>query len=308
MDKPVLVIMAAGMGSRYGGLKQIDPLGPSGELIIDYSIYDAAAAGFKKVVFVIKREIERDFMSVIGDRIGSRVDAAFAFQELGDLPAGHSVPEGRTKPWGTTHALMAAAGMINGPFAAINSDDYYGSASFRTMYDHLASPKPSDGKAHFSMIGYMIGNTVTENGSVSRGICGAGEDGLLVSVTERLKVEKTRGGARFLNDDGAGWTEIPGGTLVSMNFWGFDKSFLERARAHFPEFLGANLPLNPLKCEYPLPLEVNRQMTDGDADVKVLPSSDKWYGITYKEDRAGVVDAIAQKHRYGLYPTPLWGA
>lgn len=306
MDKPVLVIMAAGMGSRYGGLKQIEPLGPSGELIIDYSIYDAAAAGFKKAVFIIKREIERDFMSVIGDRIGSRIETAFAFQELGGLPEGYSVPEGRTKPWGTTHALMSAAEMINGPFAAINSDDYYGSSSFKTMYDWLASPKPADGKAHFSMIGYMIGNTVTENGSVSRGICSADKDGLLVSVTERLKVEKTPGGARFLNDDGAAWTEIPGDTLVSMNFWGFDKSFLERARGHFPEFLGAALPPNPLKCEYPLPFEVNKQMTAGEADVKVLPSSDKWYGITYKEDRAGVVDAIAQKHKNGLYPTPLW--
>lgn len=306
MEKPVLVVLAAGMGSRYGGLKQIDPVGPGGEVIIDYSIYDAVQAGFEKVVFIIKHEIEEEFKEVIGNRMQKNVQVEYAFQQLEQLPAGYTVPEGRVKPWGTTHAVLATKGVVNGPFAVINADDYYGPEAFKTIYKFLSQPKPQDGKDHFCMIGYHIENTVTDNGTVARGVCQANAEGYLTAIVERTKIEQTAAGARFTEDDGATWTDLPKGTLVSMNFWGFNQDFIRAAEEGFPAFLDANLPINPQKCEYLLPFTVDGMIKAEKADVKVLSSADKWYGVTYKEDKPGVVKALADKHAAGIYPTPLW--
>lgn len=306
MEKPVLVVMAAGMGSRYGGLKQIDPVGPEKELIIDYSLYDAKRAGFEKVIFIIKHEIEKDFKEAIGDRIAQNVEVAYAFQQLEQLPAGYSIPEGRKKPWGTTHAVLAAKDLIKGPFAAINADDYYGPEAFKAIYDFLTQPQPDTEKRHYAMVGYLIENTVTDKGSVARGVCVADENGYLMDIVERLKVEKTKTGAEYTEDDGKTWTELPAGTLVSMNYWGFDGSFLDFAEEHFAKFLDKNLPVNPLKCEYLLPFSVDQMIKSGAADVKVLESKDRWHGVTYKEDKPDVVATLAEKHKAGLYPTPLW--
>lgn len=297
--------MAAGMGSRYGGLKQIDPVGPGGEVIIDYSIYDAKKAGFEKVIFIIKREIEADFKEAIGRRMEKNIEVAYAFQQLEQLPAGYSVPGGRQKPWGTTHAVLAARDLIDGPFAVINADDYYGPHAYSVMYDFLSGDRSGD-KRRFAMVGYRIENTVTDNGSVARGVCVADENGCLAGIVERTRVEQAPGGARFTEDDGESWTNLPSGTLVSMNFWGLDEGFLEAAEQDFAAFLDENLPKNPQKCEFLLPGEVDAMIQRGAADVKVLQSADRWYGVTYKEDKPGVMAAIADKHRTGLYPTPLW--
>ena len=306
MEKPALVILAAGIGSRYGGLKQIDPVGANGELIIDYSIYDAIKAGFEKIVFVITRAILDDFMDVMGNRIEGYVKTEYAYQELNGLPSGYSPPEGRTKPWGTAQALLCVKPVINGPFAVINADDFYGAGAYKTIYEWLSAPEAGDGKMHFAMVGYRIENTVSENGSVARGICEADGNGYLSSIVERTFVEKSGSGARFSEDKGHTWNDIPGGTLVSMNFWGLRDGFFEAAERHFPRFLDENLPGNPLKCEYLLPSEIGAQLREGICDVKVLESPDTWYGITYRGDRPGVMKAIAELHRKGTYPTPLW--
>lgn len=306
MEKPVLVVMAAGMGSRYGGLKQIDPVGPNGEVIIDYSIFDAKQAGFEKVVFIIKHEIEKDFKEAIGNRMEKNIQVEYAFQQLEQLPAGYTVPEGREKPWGTTHAVLAAKQVVKGPFAVINADDYYGPEAFKTIYNFLSTPKENNGKHHYCMVGYQIENTVTDHGTVARGVCVADENGYLTHIVERLKIEKTATGARFTEDDGKTWTDLPAGTLVSMNFWGFDETILTASERDFSAFLDANLPVNPMKCEYLLPYQVDTMVKSGEADVKVLQSTDVWYGVTYKEDKPGVVAAIAAKHTEGLYPSPLW--
>ena len=307
MKKPVLVVLAAGMGSRYGGLKQIDPVGPHGELIIDYSVYDAKKAGFEKVVFIIKRELEADFRAVIGNRLEKSIEVEYAFQQPDQLPEGYSLPEGRVKPWGTTHAVLAAAPLIDGPFAAVNADDYYGPEAYKVLHDFLTEPRPQDSKEHFCMVGYYIENTVTDKGTVARGVCEADESGYLTSVVERLKIAKSETGARYTEDDGATWAELPEGTLVSMNFWGFTEGFLQESEKDFPAFLDKGLAENPQKCEYLLPFTVDSLIKTGRADVKVLKSRDRWYGVTYQEDKPGVVQAIAEKHAAGLYPSPLWG-
>ena len=307
MEKPALAILAAGMGSRYGGLKQIDPVGANGELIIDYSIYDAIRAGFRKVIFIIKREIEDDFNQLIRGRAGRYVDTACAYQELSDLPPGYAVPEGRTKPWGTAHALFAAQKLIKGPFAVINADDYYGPSAFKTIYEWLAAQKTDRAKNHFAMVGYRIENTVTESGSVARGICQADGEGFLTSIMERGMVEKAAAGARFSEDGGKTWALIMPGTLVSMNFWGLSEGFFDDSELAFSDFLKKNLPSNPQKCEYLLPSEINSQIQSGKADVKVLESFDTWHGVTYRKDREDVMRAMSEKHAKGEYPTPLWG-
>lgn len=303
MDKPVLAVLAAGMGSRYGGLKQIDPVGPDGEVIIDYSIRDAIEAGFEKVVFIIKHAIEKDFKEVIGNRMEKNIEVAYAFQELDQLPAGFTVPEGRVKPWGTTHAIMAARTAINGPFAAINADDYYGPEAYKVLYNFLTDSRK---KNEYAMVGYRIENTVTEHGSVARGICEADANGYLTQIVERLKIEQTATGARFTEDDGQSWTDLPAGTLVSMNFWGFGEEFFAQADTDFAAFLQENLPKNPEKCEFLLPNYVGQLIGRGDAAVKVLESSDVWYGVTYQEDKPAVMQALRQKHESGQYSTPLW--
>ncbi|MDR3075885.1 MAG: hypothetical protein LBU26_01190 [Synergistaceae bacterium] len=306
MEKPVLVILSAGMGSRYGGPKQIDPVGENGELIIDYSIYDAIKAGFEKVIFIITRAIKDDFMEVIGGRISRYVKTEYAYQDLNDLPPGYALPEGRVKPWGTTQAVLSAKRAVNGPFSVINADDFYGASAYRTIYGWLAQPHPQDGKMHFAMVGYRIENTVSDHGSVARGICAADTGGYLTSIAERTMIEKYGDGARFSEDNGATWSEVPAGTLVSMNFWGLREGFFEAAERDFPPFLDKNLPLNPQKCEYLLPSEVGAQLANGICDVRVLESPDTWYGVTYREDRPGVIKAIKALHEKGIYPKPLW--
>lgn len=306
MNKPVLVVMAAGMGSRYGGLKQLDPVGNHGQLIIDYSIYDARRAGFETVVFVIKRELEDAFKAAIGDRLSKVIDVRYAYQELSDLPEGYSVPEGRVKPWGTCHAILAARDVVDGPFAVVNADDYYGFEGFREIYDYLSANPDRPGCYEFAMVGYRLGNTVTENGSVARGICEEDEHNFLVRVTERTRIEAEGADARFTEDGGETWTHLSGDTVVSMNLWGFTRSFMDEARARFPAFLDKTLAENPLKGEYFLPSVVTQLLDEHKARVKVLRSADKWYGVTYREDRPVVLKAIADMTASGLYPDNLW--
>ncbi|BDF71519.1 nucleotidyltransferase [Oscillospiraceae bacterium] len=306
MNKPVLVVMAAGMGSRYGGLKQLDPVGGHGELIIDYSIYDARRAGFETVVFVIKREIETDFKAAIGDRLSKVMDVRYVYQCLDDLPEGYAVPEGRVKPWGTAQAALAARSVVDGPFAVINADDYYGPEGFRAIYDYLLS-HPDGDVYEYAMVGYLLENTVTEHGYVSRGVCVESGDNDLISVTERTRIEKGQASPRFTEDGGATWEDLPGDTIVSMNLWGFTRSYLDEAWARFPAFLDGALRDNPMKGEYYLPTVVSQLIAEGKARVKVLRSRDKWYGVTYQEDKPVVVKAIADMTAGGLYPENLWG-
>lgn len=306
MKKPVLVVMAAGMGSRYGGLKQVDPVGNHDQLIIDYSIYDARRAGFETVVFVIKHEIEDTFKSAIGDRLSKVINVKYAYQQLDDLPQGYSVPEGRIKPWGTAHAILAARKVVDGPFAVVNSDDYYGPEAFRKIYDYLENHPDQPGCYEFAMVGYQLGNTVTEHGHVARGVCEEDEEHYLTHVTERTHIDKDGADARFTEDDGATWTHLSGNTIVSMNLWGFTQSFLKEAGARFPAFLDKALKENPQKAEYFLPSVVTQLLEEGKARVKVLRSADKWYGVTYREDKPVVVQAIADMTARGLYPENLW--
>ena len=308
MRKPVLVVMAAGMGSRYGGLKQLDPVGEHGQLIIDYSIYDARRAGFETVVFVIKHAIEETFKAGIGDRLSKVMDVRYAYQELDDLPEGYAVPEGRVKPWGTCHAILAARKVVDGPFAVINSDDYYGPEAFAEMYDYLSAHEDRPGCYEYAMVGYLLGNTVTEHGHVARGVCVETEDHFLKSVTEHTHIEKDGANARSTADGGATWTSLPGDALVSMNLWGFPRSFLDQALARFPAFLDQTLAADPLKGEYFLPSVVSALIREGQARVKVLRSRERWYGVTYQADKPAVVRALAEKTAAGLYPEDLWAA
>lgn len=303
--KPVLVVMAAGMGSRYGGLKQIDPVGAHGQAIIDYSIYDARRAGFQTVIFVIKPEIEESFKAAIGNRLSKVMEVKYAFQRKDDLPEGYTVPEGRVKPWGTAQAVLAARDMVEGPFAVINSDDYYGPEAFREVYRYLVDHP--DGECYaYAMVGYLLENTVTEHGYVARGVCVEDEEQMLKSVTERTQIEKGKNGPRFTEDGGETWEELPGDTVVSMNLWGFNRSYIDEALKRFPAFLDRAMKTDPIKAEYYLPTVVSQLIDEGKAKVKVLRSKDKWYGVTYKEDKETVVAAIAEKTAAGLYPDELW--
>ena len=298
--------MAAGMGSRYGGLKQIDPVGRCGEAILDYSVFDARRAGFETVVFIIKHEIEEAFKSTIGARLASQMEVRYAYQQLEKLPAGYTVPEGRAKPWGTSHAILSAADVIDAPFAVINADDYYGPEAFRVVYDYLSTHQDGD-VYEYSMVGYLLKNTVTENGYVSRGVCVASPEGYLDSVTERTRIETCPDGIHYSEDGGVHWTDIPGDSVVSMNLWGFGTSFVREIGERFPVFLDKALAENPLKAEFYLPSVVSALIEEGKARVKVLHSTDRWYGVTYQEDKPLVVAAIDEKTRAGQYPTPLWG-
>lgn len=306
MTKPVLVVMAAGMGSRYGGLKQLDPVGGHGQVIMDYSIYDARRAGFETVVFVIKPEIEAQFKAAVGDRIARGMDVKYAFQRLEDLPEGYAVPEERVKPWGTAQAVLSARKVVKGPFAVINADDYYGPQAFREIYRYL-SDHPDGERYEYAMVGYQLKNTVTENGHVARGVCEETADGLLTAITERTHIESTPAGPRYTEDNGQTWTELSGETIVSMNLWGFTRSFLDEAWARFPAFLDGALAADPLKAEYFLPGVVSSLIAEEKARVKVLRSADKWYGVTYQADKPQVVVAIASMTEGGLYPDALWG-
>ncbi len=303
--EPILVIMAAGMGSRFGGLKQIEPISDKGETILDFSLYDAFMAGFKKAIFVIKRENEEDFRKLIDNGAAKYMKVDYAFQQLNDLPDGYSVPEGREKPWGTAHAVMAARHLADGPIAVINADDYYGPGAFQTIYDFLEGACDGE-KYSYCMVGYDIENTLTENGFVSRGVCKTSEQGFLTEITERTKIQWKDGEIVYTEDDGKTWKNLPKGTTVSMNFWGFTSSMMKEMEAGFPAALDKILAENPLKGEYFLPGVVDRLLREGKAEVKVLKSRDRWYGVTYKEDKESVVSALQSMKDKGEYPDKLW--
>lgn len=300
MKNPELVIMAAGMGSRYGGLKQIDRVDDEGHIIIDFSIFDAIRAGFRDVTFIIKREIEKDFREVMDAHlVGKDINVKYVYQELDKLPEGYRVPDARVKPWGTAHAILCCLGTVDAPFAVINADDYYGVSAFQKIYDFLKNTEDGE-KYHYAMVGYEIKNTVTEMGTVSRGVCQADDSGMLTEIVERTKIA-VDGERIFYTEDGVEYDLDPD-TLVSMNLWGFTPSYIEECRRRFPKFLDTGLAETPEKCEFFLPTVVSELMGEGLCDVKVIPSSDKWYGVTYKEDKASVVEAFKSLKANGIYP------
>ena len=300
MKNPELVIMAAGMGSRYGGLKQIDSVDSEGHIIIDFSIHDAMKAGFREVTFIIKKEIEKDFREVIDKHLlGKDIKVKYVYQELDKLPDAYSVPEGRKKPWGTAHAIACCLGTVNAPFAVINADDYYGEHAFEKIYDFLKNTSDDD-KYHYAMVGYRIKNTVTEKGTVSRGICESDENSMLTGIVERTKIGISDGKI-YYTEDGRDH-ELDSEALVSMNLWGFTPSYINECTRRFSAFLEENLEKNPEKCEYFLPSVVADLIREGKADVKVLDNTDKWYGVTYKEDKEDVVRAFRMLKEKGVYP------
>ena len=305
MSDPVLVIMAAGMGSRYGGLKQIDPVGVSGEKIIDFSLFDARRAGFRKALFIIKEELLPDFQEAVFQKASRYMEIQWVFQKLTDVPEGVTVPEGRVKPWGTGHAALTAARVLgDAPYAVINADDFYGREAFEKIYRFLKNAR--DGaKLDFAMVGYYLRNTVTENGYVSRGVCQI-ENGLLQSITERTHIEKRDQGIAFTEDNGATWTPLAQDAVVSMNLWGFTPGFTAALETDFRRFFQEDVPKNPEKAEFFLPFVVNDLLARNKAQVTVLSSADKWYGVTYKEDKETVMEAIRAMTERGEYPAPLW--
>ncbi len=299
--EPTLVIMAAGMGSRFGGLKQMTPVDEEGHFIIDFSLYDAYQAGFRRVAFIIKREIEQTFRETIGARMEKWFHVDYVYQELDRLPEGFAVPEGRRKPWGTAHAVACCRGVVEGPFAVINSDDFYGRGAYEAIYRFLTENKAPH---HYAMLGYQLRNTVTEFGSVARGVCHV-QDGMLLDITERTKIFK-RGQDAAYTEDGETFVPLSGDSLVSMNFWGFTPEILDEIWNAFPAFLAENLPVNPEKCEFYLPTFVGSRLADGKVRVRVLPCMETWHGVTYKEDLDSVKSAIGQLKREGKYPARLW--
>lgn len=305
MKKPLLVIMAAGMGSRYGGLKQIDPIDEEGHIIIDFSIYDAKRAGFDDIIFIIKKEDEEDFKDAVGNRMERIMNVSYAYQDLNHLPEGFSTPAGRTKPWGTAHAVLSAAGQIDRPFAVINADDYYGTHAFGQIFDYLSTHE-DDEKMRYTMVGYQLQNTVTDNGHVARGVCSLDSEGQLISVTERTRIEKHSDGIAYTEDDGNTWTSLPDDTIVSMNMWGFTKSILPEIQNGFSDFLTIGLKENPLKCEYFLPTVVSKLLDEEKASVEVLATKDKWFGVTYRKDKPIIEEAIKEMKQNGIYPEKLW--
>jgi hypothetical protein len=306
MASLTLLVMAAGIGSRYGGLKQIDPVGPNGEIVVDYSVYDALRAGFDKVVFVIRRELEGAFRERIGRTVETRVETAYVFQELDRLPAGYRLPAGRTKPWGTGHAILCARDSVVTPFAAINADDFYGRTAFAALAGHLRNAGDSGGIYDYAMVGYVLENTLSEHGHVARGVCEAGADGCLVDIRERKRVRGSPDGVKFAGDDGA-WVGLPAGSFVSMNIWGFTPSLFGELEARFPEFLRESAA-EILKAEFLIPEVVGNLVRKGKARVRVLPTAEKWFGVTYPEDRPRVQAAIREIVARGVYPEDLWEA
>ncbi len=305
MKKTALVILAAGIGSRFGGgIKQLAPVGPGGEIIMDYSIHDAIEAGFDKVVFIIRRDIEEDFRRIIGDRIEKLIPVEYAFQDIADLPEGFSVPEGRTKPWGTGQAVLAARDLIKEPFVVINADDYYGKKGFIAMHDALCAAEPVDGPEQIYLAGFVLGNTLSDNGGVTRGICSQDENGNLTGILETKNIIRTDSGsgAAAMTDDGL--VDVDPESLVSMNMWGLMPSFVERLREGFPKFL-AGIREGDLKAEYLLPIIIDGMLHSGEACVHVLRTDDRWFGVTYKEDKDTVREAFAELVKNGVYVSPL---
>ncbi len=304
MKKPVLVILAAGMGSRYGGLKQIDPVDEQGNKIIDFSIYDAMRAGFQKVIFIIKKENEQDFRTCIGDAVSKYMEVEYVYQDLAKVPDDFTIPEGRVKPWGTAHAILCCKDAIKEPFAVINADDYYGKSAFQTLFDFLTTHQDDD-KYRYAMVGYELGNTLTENGSVARGCCVTDNDGYLVTIAERTQIEK-RGDGAVYTEDGTNFIPIELNTPVSMNMWGFTPSILGELELAVNRFFRTEVDKNPLKSECFLPIEVDKLLKEEKATVKVLSSKDKWFGVTYKEDKPFVVESVKKLKAEGVYPEKLW--
>ena len=304
-EKPTLVIMAAGMGSRYGGLKQVDSITSEGEILLDFSLYDAMMAGFDRAIFIIREEHRDIFRELVDERAGRYMEVEYAYQALEDIPQWAEIPEGRQKPWGTSHAILAARDLLDGPFAVINADDYYGPGGFVSVYDYLTHHQDGD-KYAYCMAGYHLENTITENGTVSRGVCEMDEDGFLKTVTERTRIMRRPEGIAYTQDEGETWTVLPEKTLVSMNFWGFTSSIIEELKAGIDTFFRDVVPNNPLKGEYQLPVAVDKLIQEGKAQVKVLPCTDKWCGVTYKEDKQDVMDTLQSKKDKGEYPEKLW--
>lgn len=304
MHNPSLVVMAAGMGSRYGGLKQIDPVGPGGEILLDYSIYDAVKAGFGKVVFVIRREIEEAFRDRIGRKTEGVADVAYVYQDLTNLPKGFALPEHRTKPWGTGHAVLCCMGVVEDPFAVITADDYYGQHAFEILGGYLRSASDRDGVADFCMLGYALANTLSEHGAVARGVCDVTADGYVTRVVERTKIARRPDGIAY-TEDGENWIGLAPDTVVSLTAWGFTPCILNELEARFAAFLQAN-SAHIEKAEYFLPSVVDSLINEGGATLRVLPTMDNWYGVTYKEDRSSVQTALRQLIDQGMYPERLW--
>ena len=302
--EPILLIMAAGMGSRYGGLKQMDPIGPDGETILDYSVFDARRAGFRRVIFLIKHAMEEDFRRLVGDRISRHMEVSYAFQELDALPEGHTPPEGRTKPYGTGHAVLCCRGLIDAPFAVINADDYYGPHAFQQAYEAL-SHLEDDTLLRWMMVAYSLKNTLTENGYVARGVCEVGPDQTLRGIHERTHIISSCDGPLY-TEDGENYRLLPADSPVSMNMWGFTPSLLAELETRFLRFLDTELPGNPVKSEFFLPFAVNELLEEGKASVRVLRSEDRWWGVTYQQDRPQVKAALEAMSESGLYPSPLW--
>ena len=302
--KPTLFLLAAGMGSRYGGLKQLDGLGPNGETIMDYSIYDAIKAGFGKLVFVIRKDFEQDFREKIISKYEGHIPCELVFQSIDALPEGFTCPEGRVKPWGTNHAVMMGAPVINEPFAVINCDDFYGSDSYRSMAQFLSS-LPEGSKNRYAMVGFRVGNTLSESGTVSRGICGTDENRMLTSVVERTKIQRMDGEVKYIDDNGE-WTATPENTPVRMNFWGFTPDYFGYSADLFVQFLSDSQNMENLKSEFFIPFVVDKLIAEGTATVEVLDTTSKWFGVTYPEDRPSVVEKIKELVAAGVYPNKLF--
>ncbi|MBO5382119.1 MAG: nucleotidyltransferase [Bacteroides sp.] len=302
--KPTLFLLAAGMGSRYGGLKQLDGLGPNGETIMDYSIYDAIKAGFGKLVFVIRKDFEQDFREKIISKYEGHIPCELVFQSIDALPEGFTCPEDRVKPWGTNHAVMMGAPVINEPFAVINCDDFYGSDSYRSMAQFLSS-LPEGSKNRYAMVGFRVGNTLSESGTVSRGICGTDENRMLTSVVERTKIQRMDGEVKYIDDNGE-WTATPENTPVSMNFWGFTPDYFGYSADLFVQFLSNPQNMENLKSEFFIPFVVDKLIAEGTATVEVLDTTSKWFGVTYPEDRPSVVEKIKDLVAAGVYPEKLF--
>ena len=300
MEKPTLVILAAGMGSRYGGLKQIDTVGNNGESIIDFSIYDAKEAGFEKVVLIIRKEHEEAFRKCLTDKVSKHMEVEFAYQDMYDIPEGIKVPEGREKPWGTTHALLACRNIVKGPFAICNADDFYGKDAYRVIYNYLKNEISDD---NYGMVGYLCNNTLTDNGTVTRGVC-ENTDGYLSKIVEVQKIARKDG--KPVYEDNGEWKELDPNTLVSMNFWGFTPKIFEECEVLFKDFIGEAVKENPMKCEHVIPAAIGTLVKENKCKVKMLSSKDEWFGVTYKEDKPSVVAKIQKMKDDGIYPFDLW--
>lgn len=305
MDK-TLVIMAAGMGSRFGGLKQMEPVGPNNSIIIDYSIYDAIKSGFNKVVFIIKKENEQIFKEVVGDKISKLVKVEYVFQDVNNLPEGYKTPEDRVKPWGTGHAIYSCKGTVNEPFMVINADDFYGRDAFNVISNWIDSADFNAIPVNYAMAAYKLNKTLTENGTVSRGICSVDEENFLTDVIERTKIIRKEDGKIYYTEDEENWVELPEEVNVSMNCWCFPASFIDEIEEHFKKFLDDALVNNPLKGEFYLPFIVKDMLAENKCTVKVLETTAKWFGVTYKEDKPGVVASVNELIKNGVYPEMLW--